>query len=238
MHPTPGPDKQPPSPTAPETPPAPTPEEAPLTSPSAGPMNANPTPAAYGFSPPHNPGYPAQPNPYGYPPHMGYPSQRPIKGQHPYYGQQAQGYHVPPQYPGYPAQPSPYYPAPHGYTPPHLYAPQQPPSGAYPTGAQPVSSRQHKAPSLYGQETSLAWQRMQKARAQQEAEEAAQRDHSKYVREMIFEGTVILFIIIAAILVTYFSVYYLGWGETMRENGLDYLHQWSEAFMIWLETKL
>lgn len=53
-----------------------------------------------------------------------------------------------------------------------------------------------------------------------------ERQHGRYVREMLFEGLFIVFMIALVLIVAYFLVYYVGYGELMEKNGLDLLHQW------------
>lgn len=53
-----------------------------------------------------------------------------------------------------------------------------------------------------------------------------ERQHVRYVREMLFEGLFIVFMIALVLVVAYFLVYYVGYGELMKKNGLDLFHQW------------
>jgi len=78
---------------------------------------------------------------------------------------------------------------------------------------------------------------MQHAQAEQKAEEEELLSHAAYVREMTKEGLIILFVILVALVVTYYGVYYAGFGETMREYGIDYVHQWTESLVSWIQTK-
>lgn len=134
--------------------------------------------------------------------------------------------------------------APH---PPQPYSYAQPPAGyAYAPLGQALGSRYPQPPSYYvqqlppseGQKPPVAWSRMKGAQAEEERRDEALREHNKYVREMLFEGMLIVLLILAAVLVTYLAVYYMGWGESMRDHGIDYVHQWAESFMIWLKSKL
>lgn len=53
-----------------------------------------------------------------------------------------------------------------------------------------------------------------------------ERSNAYYVREMLFEGLFILFMIALVLTVAYFLVYYIGYGPTLEKNGLDFFHQW------------
>lgn len=53
-----------------------------------------------------------------------------------------------------------------------------------------------------------------------------ERSNGRYVREMLFEGFFIIFMIALVLAVSYFAVYYIGYGETMEKNGIDFIHQW------------
>lgn len=116
----------------------------------------------------------------------------------------------------------------------------QPPSGhlAQHVPAQPPSYYAQQFSPSEGQKPPVAWSRMKRAQAEEERRDEALREHNKYVREMLFEGMLIVLLILAAVLVTYLAVYYMGWGETMRDHGIDYVHQWAESFMIWVKSKL
>lgn len=63
-----------------------------------------------------------------------------------------------------------------------------------------------------------------------------ERSNGRYVREMIFEGAFISFMILIALATTYFAVYYLGWGDVMQKHNIDYLHQWAAHFPGWMES--
>lgn len=52
---------------------------------------------------------------------------------------------------------------------------------------------------------------------------------------MIKEGSIIVFVILVALVVTYYGVYYAGFGEMMERNGIDYVHQWTAALMNWIQ---
>lgn len=121
--------------------------------------------------------------------------------------------HVPPpQHQSYPAQPGyhgPVYPA-------H-------PAYGYP--------QQQQLPYFYPPRVR---QMPVEVAAEMEAE-VEKRSNERYVREMIFEGTFIFFMLLTALATTYFLVYYLGWGPVMEENGIDFLHQWAEQFPGWMD---
>lgn len=159
----------------------------------------------------------------------GYPTGQPYPAPYPY--PQGHAYRQMPtgQQPG--AYPMPGYP-PQGYVPQQGY-PQGYPQPPYPpVGYQPP-------PPGYGYYQPLPQQAP--APAKQEGPTAAdlaiaeQRSNARYLREMIFEGTFIVFMILVAIATTYFLVYYLGWGEVMEANGIDYIHQWAEDFPGWMD---
>lgn len=156
-------------------------------------------------------------------------------------------HHRPGGYPTGQPYPAPYpYPQGHAYRqmptgqqpnvyPMPGYAPQgYPPQQGYPQGYAPYPPAQgyHPQYGYYPQ----APPAQQQGPTAADLEEADQRSNGRYLREMLFEGTFIVFMILVAIATTYFLVYYLGWGEVMEKNGIDFLHQWAAQFPGWMDS--